>query len=80
MKNPARSAFLRGAARAFDLGGVLSRDPGASFEADGRAMRSDWSFVGYDIAEAIQRAEEQKDRSERPRRVGTIVRKAELGR
>lgn len=50
-----RPSFTRGLARAFDLFGSLdcynwSR---SGEEADGRAMASDWSAVGSDLASAM---------------------------
>lgn len=57
--------FLRGAARALDIGGNLGRDafiisptPG---EADRRALRSDWRVTGRDIAGAFKQVEAEVD-------------------
>ena len=52
----ARPSFWTGAARVLDLFGLfdrynISRTP---FEADARALYSDWSIIGQDIRQAME--------------------------
>lgn len=52
-----RPSFLRGVARAIDVGGALSRDSfvisGSPAEADRRALESDWRVVNRDVNKAF---------------------------
>lgn len=54
-----RQSFVRGVARAVDIGGVLSRSAYALSdtpeEADARALESDWERVGKDLGDALRR-------------------------
>ena len=55
-----KPAFLRGAARAIDLGATLNRDAygvsRSAHEADSSAIRSDWIAVGRDLRSALKKA------------------------
>jgi hypothetical protein len=53
----AHPSFMSGAARLVDLGGVFDKYNRSQTEeqADGRALTSDWSSVGYDLRTAVQR-------------------------
>lgn len=54
----ARPTFLRGVARALDIGGKLSQDAfdlsPSSAQADRRALASDWRVVGRDAQRALR--------------------------
>lgn len=53
--------FLRGAARALDVGGALGRNSfllsDSTAEADERALRSDWRVVNRDLNQALAAVE-----------------------
>lgn len=53
-----KPGFLRGAARALDVGGVLGREAfrfsRTPADADQEALASDWQVVGQDLASAMQ--------------------------
>jgi hypothetical protein len=55
-----KPSFLRGVARAVDIGGSLSRDAFVlsqnGTQADRRALDSDWRAVNRDVNEAMQSA------------------------
>lgn len=69
----ATPSFIYGAARALDLFGVYDayNSGSSAYEADYRAIRSDWSIVGQDICSAMK----QFERSLPP---GSVVRNEEL--
>ena len=52
-----RPGFLRGAARALDISGMLGREAfvisPTELEADSRALESDWRVVGRDLNAAL---------------------------
>lgn len=53
----AQPSFISGAARLVDLGGVFDKYNRSQTEmqADSRALASDWSSVGNDLRDALQR-------------------------
>lgn len=55
-----KPSFLRGVARAVDIGGSLSKDAfvlsASPVEADRRAIASDWRAVNRDVNEAMASA------------------------
>jgi hypothetical protein len=57
----ARSPFVAGLARSFDLFGAHNEAPAyggqGSVEHDAQAMSRDWQAVGFDLQEAITKLE-----------------------
>lgn len=62
-----RPSFLRGAARAIDIAGVLAKDSviisATPAEADARAIASDWRVVGRDLNESLSVVAESAEES-----------------
>ena len=63
MTKQTRSAVFKGVARVIDLGGFMSRGSRRSFEADGWAIRSDWSAVGDDLYRSLSKTSDQRNRT-----------------
>lgn len=69
----ASPSFLEGVGRIFDFGDTLtmfnySVSPG---QADTSAIRSDWSVVGVDLANALQKFRQQVAEQNREQLAGT---------
>ena len=60
----AKNSFLRGAARALDLGSTINKQSynqsSTSDEADCRAIANDWNMVGSDIRKAYHELKKQE--------------------
>lgn len=55
-------SFIEGIARIIDFGSTLNQynDSISDFEADYRALKSDWQAVGIDMQEALEEYGKQK--------------------
>jgi hypothetical protein len=58
----ARPSFVEGMARIFDFGNSLNlyNESFTEQEADARALWSDWSMVGQDMNDAIQKVTQEE--------------------
>jgi hypothetical protein len=56
--------ILKGAAQAFDLGAVLSRNDSQIALDDLTALKSDWEQVGKDLQHALSGTQRQKKETE----------------